>query len=352
MSGIVDKVIETKATWMSGKYPESDIILTSRARLARNLQNIHFVDRASEAEKEKVIQQVLEASTRTPILKKAHYFDFNSLDVLDRILFVEKRLVSSEFAEAAHMRGLLVTEDGNISVMINEEDHIRMQIITGGFSLEDAWYPIRKLEQELSGHLAFASSDRFGYLTACPSNVGTAVRFSVFIHLPALVFTRKIESVFEQTIPAGIAIRGFYGEGSKIVGNFFQISNQYTLGWTEQGILDRIIPLIRNVLAKEREARTLLLNEQRLQIEDKIYRALGILSNARILSTMEFIDLISAIKLGVDLNLLKGLKDVAFNEMLMYAQPAHIQKSKGKVLPELERDRIRADWIRERLHLN
>jgi len=345
-------MVRQVATWLSGDGKDSDIIISSRVRLARNLRNIPFVDRATEDQQKSVIAAVLTAAEDTEELKNAYYFEISSLEELDKQFFVERRLISSDFAERDNPRGLLVREDEKLSIMINEEDHLRIQVILPGFSLDKAWQIIHQLDKELSVDLEYAFSDQFGFLTACPTNVGTGVRFSVFIHLPVLSFTKEIEKIFAEMVPAGITVRGFYGEGSKIIGNFFQISNQYTLGWTEQGILDRLLPLIKLFIEKERRARERAMNGQRIIIEDKIYRALGIISNAKLLSSIEFLDFLSAIKLGVELGILEQVNNKVFNELIVLTQPAHIQKREGKILTELECDKIRAELVKEKLHLN
>jgi protein arginine kinase len=237
-------------------------------------------------------------------------------------------------------------------MMINEEDHIRIQSVFPGFNLDNAWIRIHQLDVALSQHLDYAYSDRLGHLTACLTNVGTGIRFSVFLHLPVLVFTKEIETVFSDMIPAGITVRGFHGEGSRIIGNFFQISNQYTLGWTEQGILDRVKPLIKRFIVLERTARDRIMNNQRIIIEDKIFRALGVLSHARILSSIEFLSFLSALRLGAELNILEDINKSVFNELMVVTQPAHIQKLEGKKLNEEERDEIRARLVRDKLGLN
>ena len=350
MSNVIDKMAHRIAYWLSGEGKDSDIIISSRARLARNLLNVPFVDRATEDQQEAVLSTVLSAAENTKLLSNAYYFNMSSIGEMDRQFFVERRLISADFTEGKNPRGLLVTADEQAGVMINEEDHLRIQVVCSGFSLDKAWYDVHQLDQDLSSDLRYAFSERFGYLTACPTNVGTGVRFSVFMHLPVLTFTKEIEDVFAEMIPAGIAVRGFYGEGSRVVGNFFQISNQYTLGWTEQGILDRIIPLIECFIAKEQKARECVMSEQRVNIEDKVLRAQGILSKAKILSFLEFLDLLSALRLGVDLAILPKIDVKIFNELMVLTQPAHIQKMEGKSLTELERDTIRANLVKEKLH--
>lgn len=352
MANVIENMVHNVAEWLLGKGKDADIIISSRARLARNLHNIPFIDRASEDQQKEVLSKVLSAAENVSLLKDVHYFNMSSVEKQDRQFFVERRLISTDFAERENPRGVLVTPDEKVGVMINEEDHLRIQVICSGFSLKEAWHEIRRLDEELSRDLNYAFSERFGYLTACPTNVGTGVRFSVFIHLPVLTFKKEIEGMFAEMIPAGIAVRGFYGEGSKVIGNFFQISNQYTLGWTEQGILDRIIPLIKRFIAQERKARERVMEDQRIVIEDKIFRALGVLSKAKILSSMEFLDLISALRLGSDLGIIPKINIELFNELMVLTQPAHIQQLEGKMLDEMQRDTLRASLVRNKLHLN
>ena len=351
MSDIISKMTMRSAAWLTGEGKYSEIVISSRARLARNLQNILFTEKASETQQEEVINRVREAYNSTRLMNDAHFYDVLKMDKLDLRFLAERRLISEDFAEGENRRGLLFSDDEKTSIMINEEDHIRMQVIFPGFSLDQAWYTICQINQEVSEHLDYAFSERFGYLTACPTNVGTGVRFSVFIHLPVLIFTKEIDKMFSEMIPAGIAVRGFYGEGSKVAGNLFQISNQYTLGWTEQGILDRVVPLIEVFIDREYKARERLMQDQHIVIEDKVFRAIGILTKAKILPSMEFLDLLSALRLGVDMNIIKGIDRKLFNELMVMTQPAHIQKMEGKILNEIERDVVRADIVRKKLKL-
>jgi len=352
MTDQIGKMVNRVAEWLNGEGDDADIIISSRVRLARNLLNFPFVDRASEDQQKKILKTVKESVENSKMLEHAQFFDMVKMDELDLQFLVERRIISSDFADADNPRGLWITNDEKIGIMANEEDHLRIQAIIAGFSLEKAWKTIHQLDQKLSSDLDFAFSDRFGYLTACPTNVGTGARFSVFIHLPVLTFTKRIEDVFADMIPAGIAVRGFYGEGSRVVGNFFQISNQHTLGWTEKGIFDRVIPVIKHIIGQERLERDKIMNDQRVIIEDKIYRALGIISQAKILSSIEFLDLLSALRLGTDLNLIPKLNNNKFNELMVLTQPAHIQQRERRALSEMERDTIRAKMIKETLFLN
>lgn len=352
MSSLIENMTRQTAKWLSGEGQDNDIVISSRVRLARNLHAYPFGDRASDEQQQNVLSTILKAAKNSKSLKDANHFDMFALDELDRQVFVERWLISTDFAEMKNPRVLLVTQDEDIGLMINEEDHLRLQVIGSGLSLEQSWIAISRLHEELSQELTFAFSERFGYLTACPSNVGTGIRFSVFVHLPGLTFTKKIEEAFAKIVPAGVTVRGFYGEGSKLIGNFFQVSNQYTLGWTEQGILDRITPLIERFIGEEREARHNIMNDTRIVVEDKIYRTLAILSKARLLSFIEFLELLSTLRLGVELGIVEEISKKVFNELMVMTQPAHIQKCEGKTLGELERDALRANLVRETLHLN
>jgi len=348
----IENMYHQTAGWLSGRGQDADIIISSRARLARNLQKLPFVDRATEDQHKEVLSKVLKTAQKTDFFDDGQFFNVSQLENLDLQFFIERRVISTEFVEKDNPRGFLITRNEEMSLMINEEDHLRIQKLCSGFSIDEAWHHVNNLYHEVSRELTFAFSDRFGYLTACPTNVGTGVRFSVFIHLPALTFTKEIENTFTEMIPTGISVRGFYGEGSKVMGNFFQISNQYTLGWTEQGILDRVTPVIKRFIKLEREARERIMNDDRMAIEDKIYRAVGLLTHTRILSSMEFLDLLSAIRLGVDLKLIEDIDKKNINELMVLTQPAHIQKLERKVLTERERDIIRAELVKEKLHFN
>ncbi len=351
MEHLIQNMVENTATWLNGQGDDSDIIISSRIRLARNLQNFPFVNRATENDLEKSVQLVLETSKESKAFQNAIYVDGAALKPFENQFFTERRLISAKFSEKFHARGFLFTEDEHLDLMINEEDHLRIQILSSGFNLHNALQKIQDVDQNLSETLDYAWSDEFGFLTACPTNVGTGIRFSVFIHLPVLTLEKKVSEIFQETIPAGIAIRGFYGEGSKVIGNFFQISNQYTLGITEQEILNKVLPIIRRIIDTEREARDKALNEKPIFMEDKVYRTLGILSNARLLSSFECIELLSALHLGIDLGLIDTIKKEILNELMVITQPAHIQAVYGEELKEIKRDQIRAELVKERLKL-
>jgi protein arginine kinase len=352
MSDVINHIQNKCPGWLSGQGPDSDIVISSRVRLARNLHGFPFVDRLDEKQRKDVRDRILEGSRETEALGACRFIAPDVLDHLERRFFVERRLISPELGECTKPSGFLFGSDEKIGIMIHEEDHVRIGVLESGFSLETAWDRIKRIDSELAEHLRYATSDRFGYLTACPTNVGTGIRFSVFIHLPILTFSKALDGLFEETVPAGIAVRGFYGEGSQAVGNLFQISNQYTLGWTEQGILLRVLPLIRRFVDRENEARERIMNERRVPVEDMVYRALGILTHARILTSMEWLGLWSALRLGVETNFLPWRERSLFNELMVTTEPAHLQEGEGRTLTEEEMNIRRATLVREKLHFS
>jgi protein arginine kinase len=233
--------------------------------------------------------------------------------------------------------------------MINEEDHLRLQAMQSGLQLRDTWRIIDRIDDDMSDNLDYAFSEQYGYLTACPTNVGTGLRASVLIHLPALVLTKEIDKVIKGISQVGLTVRGFYGEGTEVIGNLFQISNQTTLGRTEEDIVDNIERCTRQIINYEEEARRTLLADARPQTEDKIWRAYGILANARVLSSHELMSLVSAVRLGASLSIIKSISIATLNNLLMLMQPAHLQKFSGKMMDANERDERRAELVRERL---
>ncbi len=351
MLHIVKQMSQNRAQWLSGFNEDASIIISSRVRLARNLQNFKFVSRASNKEFEQIIRLVLKASKEVLQLKDACYIEGTALSDDELQFFQERRLISSQFCHQTNARGFLFTRDESCNLMINEEDHIRMQILSAGYNLKRIWVQIDEIDKILSRHLDFAYSRQFGYLTTCPSNVGTGIRFSVFMHLPILTMNKQINRIFEDAIPAGIAIRGFFGEGSKSMGNFFQISNQYTLGLTEKGILERLIPLIEHIMQMEKEARANIIMSDRLQIEDKVYRAIGLLAHARLLTAKECMKLLSAVRLGVDLKLLEDIDLTTLNDLIVQTQPSHLLTLFNEELNTVNIDQKRAELVQSKLRL-
>jgi protein arginine kinase len=277
--------------------------------------------------------------------------------MLDRQFLVERQLISRELAAAEGPRGVALGPQETVSLMVNEEDHLRLQVMRSGFTLEEAWHDIDKVDDLLEQRVNYAFSDEFGYLTACPTNVGTGMRSSVMLHLPALVLTKQIEKVFRALQKINLAVRGLYGEGSRASGDFYQISNQVTLGKSESAILGEIREVIPQIITYERQARKTLLSESRQALHDKISRAFGTLRSATMMTSEETMDLLSSVRLGINLGLLEEISIPTVNELFIHTQPAHLQKLMGSSLDGEERNSARARYLRTRLreggpHLN
>jgi protein arginine kinase len=335
--------------WLDGSGPASDVVLSTRVRLARNLAGVPFTHRAREEQLAMVYSSVLSAVRKTPALTQSLALEMRELTPLDRQFLVERHLISHDLADNGKLRGLLVLPDESISAMVNEEDHLRLQALASGFQLRSAWESVNAIDDELAQDLDYAFSDELGYLTACPTNVGTGMRASVLIHLPSLVLTKQIGRVLQGITQVGLAVRGFYGEGSQIMGNFFQISNQTTLGQNERETIDSLERVTKQIIDSEQRARDELLKDARVQIEDKIWRAYGTLRHSRVISSQEVVNLSSAVRFGVALRI-EGLASVqTLNELLVRSQPAHLQITVGRELEQRERNILRAEYIRRLL---
>lgn len=335
--------------WLRGTGPEVDVVISSRIRLARNLSSFPFTNRASPHQKAEIEHSLRERIAKLDFQPTLTYFNFANLAALDRQFLVERQLVSRELANGDGPRGVAVAASETSSVMVNEEDHLRLQVIRSGFSLEDAWGEIDRLDDALEQRVPYAFSEEFGYLTACPTNVGTGMRASVMLHLPALVITKQIEKVFRALQKINLAVRGLYGEGSRASGDFYQISNQVTLGKPEATILTEIREVVPQIIAYERQARTTLSRDNRVQLQDRIARAYGTLCSATIMTSEETMDLLSSVRLGVNLGLLEDVTIATVNELFIQTQPAHLQKLMGTSLDGEERNSARARYLRSRL---
>lgn len=347
------EILLKKATnWLNGQGPDSDLVISSRIRLARNIKKLRFPKRASVIERNEVLNQVREATEKTSILKGSLFIGTDQLDEVDKQFLVERHLISPELAQSEGGSGVLISNHEIVSIMINEEDHLRMQVLHSGFQLNEVWQMISELDTELEKVLPFAFSNKLGYLTSCPTNVGTGIRVSTMVHLPALVHTKQINKVLQATVKLGLAVRGLYGEGSEALGNLFQISNQTTLGQNEKEILNQLTKVIGQVLNYERTQRKMLINNQFREVEDRVYRAFGILQHARIMSSKEAISMFSTLRMGVDLGILPTEYRIILNELLIATQPAHLQKLLNRKLSPQDRDIERANLIRGKLTLN
>ena len=345
-------VAQRGGEWLRGTGPESDIVISSRVRLARNLADLPFPSACDEAqiiEAESMVRESIDSSSLSPELE---YVSLTGVDEIDRAMLAERHLISREHAEGRWPGGVAFCEDETVSVMINEEDHIRIQAFSSGFRLTETYAMIDAVDDAISERVKYAFSPEFGYLTTCPTNVGTGMRASVMLHLPALSIARQIENFFRSVMRINLAVRGLYGEGTEALGNLYQVSNQITLGKSEQEILDNVISAVPQIVLYERRARDLLIDQNRPKLEDRIWRAYGMLQNARVISSEETLELLSHLRLGVHLELIDGLDVSSLNRLLVLAQPGHLQKLAGRALEAAERDAVRAELIRKALSPN
>ena len=346
---MLDQMAKKPAPWLNGEGPDSFVVLSSRIRLARNVSEFPFPPAASIDVREKIIDLLQDAFTRVPYLKTGSFFKSSDVDSLSQLFLAERHLISPQFMQEGSGRGLLIDDDEKISIMLNEEDHIRLQVLSSGMSLYDCWEKANKVDTGLAQVLDYDFDDEFGFLTACPTNVGTGLRASILIHLPGLVLTREIDNVIGRISKVGLMVRGFYGEGTDVLGNLFQIANQTTLGRTEEEVIDSISKISKQIIEYEKNAQETLMKDAPDQIEDKVWRSYGILTNARVLTSNEVMNLLSALRLGLSLGLIDKFDYRELNELLIITQPAHLQKFVGREMDPNERDMIRADLVRNRL---
>jgi protein arginine kinase len=339
--------------WLDASGPVSHLVLSTRIRLARNLEGKCFGSRSTAPAREEILRETEAAARDTVMLRRAYTFRLDQMDRVDRQLLHERHLASKELAGLDPGPGVragaaLLVQD-RIGIMLNEEDHLRLQSLHSGFCLESAYQEVDRLDNELGQRLPFAFHPEFGYLTSCPTNVGTGLRASVLIHLPGLVLTKEISKVLQGLAQVGLTHRGLYGEGSEVVGNFFQLSNQTTLGKSEQELLDHLGKMVRQVIEYEEEARQVLWRDVPAIIEDKVWRAYGLLRYARALSFEETMNLLSGVRLGVGLGLIRDVGIYALNKLLIFTQPTHLAVAEGVGPDSPDLDVRRAQYVRRLL---
>jgi protein arginine kinase len=337
--------------WLSASGDHAGIVLSSRIRLARNLAGFAYPTRAREGERLRVLHALRDVAGRLPTLRDAAIVRVDECTPQQRLLLHERHLVSRELAgldrkdEAPTAGAVFVT--GGAGLMVNEEDHIRLQVFRSGFDIPGALREAERMDRELGGELPYAWHQEFGFLTACPTNTGTGLRASVLIHLPGLVLTQEIAKVLQGLQHMGLTYRGLYGEGSDVLGNFFQISNQTTLGRSEEELADQLVRVVRRVIEREEEARRVLLRDAGYIIEDKLWRAYGTLSHARNLPADEAMNLLSGVRLAAGLNLISGLSVYTLNKLLIFSQSAHLAQIEGRALTDGEANLARAKYVRQ-----
>lgn len=335
--------------WLRGSGPESDIVISSRVRLARNLADFPFIRKCTDSDRDSIERVVRERIGAVQQWKDAAYFDVAQLPDIDRQFLVERQLISRELAESDGARGVLIDGEEKFSLMVNEEDHLRIQVMHSGLALDEAWAQIDRIDDQLEEGLSIAFHRKLGYLTACPTNVGTGLRVSVMLHLPALVITRQIDKVFNSLQKISLAVRGLYGEGSQAMGDFYQISNQITLGRSEEDLIAQVGEVVPVLIDYERKAREFLKRESEKDLHDRVSRAYGILCTAQTISSEETMHLLSSVRMGVNLGLIADLEIPTINKLFIHTQPAHLQKLRGVELETADRNIERAHYLQRHL---
>jgi protein arginine kinase len=348
----INELMQSIGEWLRGSGPQSDIVMSSRIRLARNLAEFPFISRASIADRAQLEQTLRERILQVDWERKLHYVDVSTLEGVDRQFLVERQLISREHAESDGARGVAIDSGEQVSLMINEEDHLRIQVMHSGFDLDGAWRQINRIDDQIEERVTYAFHSKLGYLTACPTNVGTGMRVSVMLHLPALVMTRQIDKVFRSLQKIHLAVRGLYGEGSQAMGDFYQISNQITLGRSEEVLVKHVGDVVPVIVDYERQAREALVRESRDNLHDRVSRAYGTLRSAQTISSEETMHLLSSVRMGVNLGLIKDLEIPDVNRMFIHTQPAHLQKLSGSELDTADRNIERARYLRRYLGRN
>jgi len=331
------------------KGPHDRIVMSSRVRLARNVQDAAFPGWAKKPERLRVLEMIQPAVAELPEMANALAVAMDNLSALDKQILVERHLISREHAARSAGSGVVLNRDETFCVMINEEDHLRMQSLRPGLQLREAWNAVDQLDSELEQKLQYAFHGNWGYLTACPTNIGTGVRVSAMLHLPGVVLAEQINPIIQSVNKLGLAVRGLYGEGTEALGNVFQVSNQMTLGETESAIVERLEKVLAQIIEHEENARATLLEKKSKLVYNHIGRAYGILANAHSISSKETMNLLSLMRLGVDLGVFPGVDRALVDELFILTQPAHLQNQHSEKLSAEERDLLRADMMRERL---
>ena len=342
------------SSWFGGGTDTlSEVVISSRIRLARNIAGYEFLPCLSPARQQQLHDTIKETLLSLDLGEKIEFIDIDRASDVERSLLTERHLISHRHAKGHGPRGVVIAEDEAFTAMINEEDHLRIQVYAAGLQLHNCWQRINRIDDAVEQKLNYAFDSRLGYLTACPTNLGTGIRVSVMLHLPALKMTGQIEKFLHAARDCNMAIRGLFGEGTEAVGDFFQLSNQVTLGVSEKQIVDDFtINIVPKIIAYETEARKALMDKKPHALDDKIQRALGVLRNACLISSQEALFLLSNVRLGVNLGRVKDINLATVNELFMLTQPAHLQLRAGKILNADQRDTLRAEIIRTKLNQN
>jgi len=345
------QVMSSAGEWLRGEGPHHQVVVSSRVRLARNLRQRPFPGWAKKAERTQILEQIKPQVEQLPEMQDSFSEHLQDLSALEKQVLVERHLISREHAAKNVGSAVVMNRKQTLSIMINEEDHLRMQSIRSGLQLKSAFRLVDKVDSTLEAKLDIAYDEKLGYLTACPTNVGTGMRASAMLHLPGLVLSDLINQVIQAVNKIGLAVRGLYGEGTEAMGNLFQISNQTTLGEKEEEIIARLTKVIETIIEKEHDARQVLIQKKSDTLSDQIGRAYGVLTYAHAMTSKEALNLLSVMKLGVDLGAFPEDRRLPIDELFIETQPAHLQKASQQKLNAEERDFLRAQIIRDRLKL-
>ncbi|MCE9614040.1 MAG: protein arginine kinase [Lentisphaerae bacterium] len=348
MRMIIDELIKSPGSWLSMRK-STGVVISSRVRLARNVANVAFPGWAGEDERIRLCQRLTTVLGGLRSIPNPVFLDMGTLDTIDKDILRERHLISHELCERGRGSALALSAEERLSVMINEEDHLRLQAMSPGLNLPAMWQELDALDSEIEEQVEYAFTDTRGYLTACPSNVGTGLRASVMLHLAGLRMLGEVDAVVNGLEKLGLAVRGLLGEGTEAHGNMFQISNQQTLGESEDEIMDSLMQIIHEVVWHEQNARARMAEQNANRLADTVARARGILLNCRVLSSQEALDFLSDVRLGVEMGLIGNLKIERLNEIMLLTQPGHLQKMARKVLSPEERDVLRAEIVQSRL---
>ncbi|MCC6428939.1 MAG: protein arginine kinase [Phycisphaerales bacterium] len=353
---------DSRTEWLRGEGRASDVVMSSRIRLARNLAGCPFPHRGTRVHRQASLQLCKKAILAGNLSPRLIWVDLHDASPLERMLLVERHLISKHHSKSRPSagppaagpddpRGVAISlPDERVSIMVNEEDHLRIQVIRTGLALSECWKEIDEVDNRLEAALPYAYCPRFGYLTSCPTNVGTGLRMSVMLHLPGLRLTGDIERVKRAAGDMNLAVRGFYGEGSEAAGDFYQLSNQTTLGKSERQVLEELeAQIIPKVVEYERVARRTIATKRLAAVEDQVYRALGILTQARLISAEEAMQLLSHLRLGVVLGIIKQIDQSLVNHLMLLVQPAHLQRVLGREMDQDQRRIARGDLLRTKL---
>jgi len=345
----IKALLNNRVSWLADCGPDEDIAISSRIRLARNLMGVPFPVNAKPAQLKEIIHTVGQAVIKAGCLDSMLKFDIGECSEIDKQVLFERRLISRDFQQKTDPGELLVSGDEAFGIMINEEDHLRMQALRSGFQLKEVWESVNKIDDDLSRYLPYVFDHDLGFLTSCPTNVGTGIRASVMLHLPGLVLAKQIGAVTQGVSKLGLAVRGIFGEGTQNLGNLFQVSNQSTLGESEEKIIDQLHSVITQLINHEKNTRRLLLENNQAALLNHVGRSYGTLRHAYILNTEEALESLSALRLGVDMGMFASIDIHMVNELFIIINPAHLQKYAGRELDSAERDIFRATLVRERL---